>query len=84
MRIVDRHLRSLIDAGVVEAFRLAHGQWSGIPVEFLKKAAQVAGVAGAAGLLDLKEEHIAVTIRKPATDFLRVTTGLTLEPELLP
>jgi hypothetical protein len=38
-------------------------------------------VAGAAGLLDLKEEHIAVAIRKPATDFLRVTTGLTLEPE---
>ncbi len=84
MRIVDRHLRFLIDAGVVETFRLAHGQRSGIPVEFLEKAAQVAGVAGAAGLLDLKEERIAVTIRKPAPDFLRVTTGLALEPELLP
>ena len=76
-----RPLRFSIDAGFVEGLWLADGQRSGLPVEFLEEATQVSGVAGAAGLLDLKEEHIAVTIRKPATDFLRVTTGLTLEPE---
>ena len=38
-------------------------------------------MAGAAGLFDLKEKHIAVAIRKPATDFLGMTTGLTFEPE---
>jgi predicted regulator of Ras-like GTPase activity (Roadblock/LC7/MglB family) len=38
-------------------------------------------MAGAAGLLDLKEEHIAVAVRKPAADFLRVTAGLALEPK---
>ena len=76
-----RPLRFSIDAGFVEGLWLADGQRSGLPVEFLEEATQVSGVAGAAGLLDLKEEHIAVAIRKPATDFLRVTTGLTLEPE---
>jgi hypothetical protein len=50
-------------------------------IEFLEEATQVSGVAGAARLLDLKEKHIAVAIRKPAIDFLRVTTGLALEPE---
>ena len=76
-----RRLRFFIDAGFVEGLWLADGQGSGLSVEFLEETTQVSGVAGAAGLLDLKEEHIAVTIRKPATDFLRVTTGLTLEPE---
>jgi len=79
--VTCRPLWFFIDAGFVEGLRLADGQGSGLSVEFLEEATQVAGVAGAAGLLDLKEEHIAVAIRKPATDCLRVTTGPTLEPE---
>ena len=68
MRIVDRRLRSLIDAGVVKTFRLAHGQRSGHPGRIPGKAAQVAGVAGAAGLLDLKRST-SRSFRKPAPDF---------------
>ena len=40
-------------------------------------------VAGTTSTLDLKEEHIAITIGKPAFDLLGVAARFALEPELL-
>src|ERR1043166_8044495 len=53
-----------------------------IPVKRLEKAAFVARVTRAAGLLDFKKQRIRVAIFKPSHHTLGVAAGLALEPEL--
>jgi len=69
---------------IVEKFFLGDGKRGGLEVELLEKTALIAGVAGSGGLLDLEKQHILVAIHKPAHYFLRVSAGLSLEPEFLP
>jgi hypothetical protein len=56
---------------------------SSLLVEFLEEATHISGVASAPSLLDLEEKHVPVTICEPATDFLFVAAGFSLEPEFL-
>ena len=74
----------LVDRLVVEGFALRDRQRARLTVEFLEEATPVAGVAGPAGLPDLKEEDIAVAIDKPAHDLLGVAAGFAFEPEFFP
>jgi len=73
-----------VDGGVVENLLFRDRERVALRVELLEETALVAGVAGAAGLRDFKEEHVAVAIHIPAVDLLRVSAGFALEPELLP
>ena len=72
----------LIHAVLVEGLLIPNREGTASPVEFLKKAAQISRVTGSPGLLDFKEEHVAITVRKPAADLLFMAAGLALEPEL--
>lgn len=71
-----------VDLAIVERLAFADSYSIRLAVEFLKETAVVSGVAGAAGLLDLEEENVAVAVRKPALDLLRVAAGFALEPQL--
>ena len=71
-----------VDLAIVERLAFADSHSIRLAVEFLKETAVVSGVAGAAGLLDLEEENVAVAVRKPALDLLRVAAGFALEPQL--
>ena len=72
----------LVDAfGIKERFFL----WREVVPGLIKlgiKAAGIAGVAGAADLLDLEEEGVAVAVDKPAEDLLSVAARFPLLPEL--
>jgi len=72
----------LVHAVLVEGLLIPNREGTAPPVEFLKKAAQISRVTGSPGLLDFKEEHVAITVRKPAADLLFMAAGLALEPEL--
>lgn len=73
-----------VDLAIVERFAFVDSQSIRLAVKFLKETAVVSGVAGAAGLLDLEEENVAVAVRKPAFDLLRVAAGFAFEPQLFP
>ena len=66
----------------IEELLFADFERCAVAVEFLEEAALVAGMAGAAGLLDFEEQRIGVAIGGPANDLLRVAAGLAFEPVL--
>src|SRR6478752_7576263 len=67
----------------IENLLLRDGLRSTALVQFLEEAALESGVAGAAGLLHLKEERVRVAIGKPPNDLLRMAACLALQPVLL-
>ena len=73
----------LVDAVWIEESLLLRREVVSSLVELGIKAAGIAGVAGAADLLDLEEQGVAVAVDEPAEDPLGVAAGLTLLPELL-
>ena len=70
-----------VNGGVVEGFWLLNGEGGAGHVVLLEEAALIAGVACAAGLLDLEEQDVLVAVGVPAFDFLGVSAGFALEPE---
>lgn len=52
--------------------------------QLVMEAGSFSGVAGRAGLVDQKQEGVAVAVEQDAPDFLNVARGFSFHPELLP
>lgn len=75
------HASGLVDAVGIEERLFLRRHIMTLFIQFGKEAARIAGVAGAAMLLDLKEEGVSIAIHKPTKDLLGVTTRFAFFPE---